>query len=195
MLPFLWRVKGIDTSTSPRHSGLALIPPSALLTISPPSPLDVYFVSLQAEQEMAEAWTVDPRTVKKTGKLGKGQSGDVHLATDASGRSMALKTVPITLQANDVESLLNQLKELYSSRHPNVTAFYGAAYDDKANQVTVECPPSFWPRRHRYKLSLPCSTALPDIPPLSLMAWETGLLNEWPTDSAVCVLALVLFRF
>jgi serine/threonine protein kinase len=127
-------------------------------------------VSFQAEQEMAEAWTVDPRTVKKTGKLGKGQSGDVHLATDVSGKSMALKTVPITLQANDVESLVNQLKELYSSRHPNVTAFYGAAYDDKANQVNILHSFVCVTRRHVINISFPFATAFSSKLSVSLAA-------------------------
>jgi serine/threonine protein kinase len=134
-------------------------------------------LSFQAEQDMAEAWTVDPRTVKKTGKLGKGSSGDVHLATDVSGKSMALKTVPITLQANDVESLVNQLKELYSSRHPNVTAFYGAAYDDKANQVNILHALRVT-RRHAINISFPFSSTLSSKLSVSLAAWGYGPA-EW----------------
>eukprot|EP00283_Hemiselmis_rufescens_P016124 CAMPEP_0173440474 /NCGR_PEP_ID=MMETSP1357-20121228/22951_1 /TAXON_ID=77926 /ORGANISM="Hemiselmis rufescens, Strain PCC563" /LENGTH=282 /DNA_ID=CAMNT_0014405953 /DNA_START=93 /DNA_END=937 /DNA_ORIENTATION=- len=88
---------------------------------------------------MEDTWEVDPLSVVCKAKLGKGQSGDVHLAEDGSGRQLALKTVPITLQTTDVAQLLQQLRELYSSRHPNVTAFYGAAYDEKSSLVMIAC--------------------------------------------------------
>lgn len=137
----------------------------------------------QAEQQMEEAWEVDTLTVQKIGKLGKGQSGDVHLAVDASGRQMALKTVPITLQANDVLSLLGQLKELYSSRHPNVTAFYGAAYDDKASQVKIAYEymdlKSLKDILQRY-LPIPSPTYTGLHPNISLLQWFLDCLFPLP---------------
>eukprot|EP00281_Chroomonas_sp_CCMP1168_P032260 CAMPEP_0206253710 /NCGR_PEP_ID=MMETSP0047_2-20121206/23299_1 /ASSEMBLY_ACC=CAM_ASM_000192 /TAXON_ID=195065 /ORGANISM="Chroomonas mesostigmatica_cf, Strain CCMP1168" /LENGTH=290 /DNA_ID=CAMNT_0053679941 /DNA_START=248 /DNA_END=1116 /DNA_ORIENTATION=- len=86
--------------------------------------------------EMEAAWECDPLLAKKEGRLGKGSSGDVYLAVE-SGRKMALKIVPITLKGKDTQKLLQQLKDLYTSHHPNITAFHGAQYDQKGSSILI----------------------------------------------------------
>jgi len=91
---------------------------------------------------LEEAWEVDCLQAGRQEKLGKGSSGDVWLAVDtsykaASGRRFALKIVPITLKPSDMVPVVDQLRDLYSSRHPNVTAFHGAAYDSEMSTICI----------------------------------------------------------
>ena len=71
--------------------------------------------------------------------VGKGSSGNVFKALHRpTGTTVCLKMVPIALKDADREIVLSQLRELYRSDHPNVTAFHGASYDGHAIVIAVE---------------------------------------------------------
>ena len=71
--------------------------------------------------------------------VGKGSSGNVFKALHKpTGTTVCLKMVPIALKDADREIVLSQLRELYRSDHPNVTAFHGASYDGHAIVIAVE---------------------------------------------------------
>lgn len=89
-------------------------------------------------EALDDVWEVDVLAVKRQSKLGKGSSGDVYLGKDMShDRKFALKIVPITLKTSDVQPVVDELRELYGSRHPNVAAFHGAAYDSDSSSICI----------------------------------------------------------
>lgn len=61
---------------------------------------------------------IPPLVCRREGNLGKGSSGHVFRGVDRAGggRKFALKIVPITLKASDVDNVLSELRDLYSSR-------------------------------------------------------------------------------
>jgi mitogen-activated protein kinase kinase 1 len=50
---------------------------------------------------------------------------------------VALKVVPLNMKEEHTVEFLKKLRELYDSRHPNVTAFHGAAYDVKKSEMVI----------------------------------------------------------
>mmetsp|Transcript_38021 Transcript_38021/g.93456 ORF Transcript_38021/g.93456 Transcript_38021/m.93456 type:complete len:361 (-) Transcript_38021:83-1165(-) len=117
----------------------AAAPPADPATPAPPTRAQSDADMNDAGFPLEEPWVVDPIKVKKVSKLGKGSSGDVILAVESGGkgRQMALKIVPITLKKSDVDPVVGQLRDLYDSRHPNVTAFHGAAYDSAISCICI----------------------------------------------------------
>ena len=71
--------------------------------------------------------------------VGKGSSGNVFQCIHTpTGVTVCIKQVPISLKAADQESVLQSLRDIYSSKHPNVTAFHGAAYDGHSIVIAFE---------------------------------------------------------
>ena len=71
--------------------------------------------------------------------VGKGSSGNVFQCIHApTGVTVCIKQVPISLKAADQESVLQSLRDIYRSKHPNVTAFHGAAYDGHSIVIAFE---------------------------------------------------------
>ena len=71
--------------------------------------------------------------------VGKGSSGNVFQCIHTpTGVTVCIKQVPISLKAADQESVLQSLRDIYRSKHPNVTAFHGAAYDGHSIVIAFE---------------------------------------------------------
>ena len=50
---------------------------------------------------------------------------------------MFSQVVPLNLRLEHTEQFLLKLSDLYSSHHPNVTAFHGAAYDAQRSECLI----------------------------------------------------------
>jgi len=85
-----------------------------------------------------QAFQVKVLSLVRKEVVGKGSSGNVRKAEDPeSGKTIALKIMPITLKGDDAENVMKQLQELYGSQHPHVASFHGAAYDPDRQSMLI----------------------------------------------------------
>eukprot|EP00291_Cryptomonas_curvata_P004186 CAMPEP_0172176288 /NCGR_PEP_ID=MMETSP1050-20130122/14714_1 /TAXON_ID=233186 /ORGANISM="Cryptomonas curvata, Strain CCAP979/52" /LENGTH=291 /DNA_ID=CAMNT_0012848513 /DNA_START=224 /DNA_END=1102 /DNA_ORIENTATION=+ len=86
----------------------------------------------------SDEWEVQALELVREGRIGRGGAGNVIKATDPStGRVVAMKAVPLNIRPEHSVDFLKKLRDLYSSRHPNVTAFHGAAYDAGRSEMVI----------------------------------------------------------
>mmetsp|Transcript_58303 Transcript_58303/g.121803 ORF Transcript_58303/g.121803 Transcript_58303/m.121803 type:complete len:298 (-) Transcript_58303:75-968(-) len=70
--------------------------------------------------------------------FGQGSSGIVTRAQDSrSGGIIALKIIPVSLPDDKKAFVVNQLQELYSSKHPSVVDYYGADYFEEKSCIMI----------------------------------------------------------
>ncbi len=70
--------------------------------------------------------------------FGQGSSGIVTRAQDSrSGGIIALKIIPVSLPDDKKAFVVNQLQELYSSKHPSVVDYYGADYFQEKSCIMI----------------------------------------------------------
>jgi len=90
------------------------------------------------EVPVPEAFQVKVLSLVRKEVVGKGSSGNVRKAEDPeSGKTIALKIMPITLKGTDAENVMKQLTDLYGSQHPHVASFHGAAYDPDRQSMLI----------------------------------------------------------
>lgn len=68
----------------------------------------------------------------------EGQSGVIKLAKiKSSGKPIVLKLIPVILNAQARQTVVDQLQTLYASEHSNITKFHGVAYSENASAITL----------------------------------------------------------
>jgi len=73
--------------------------------------------------------------------FGQGTSGTVTRAVDTrpGGGEIALKSIPVTLREEDRDRVIQQLEQLYTGQHPNVTGFLGATFYPPRSSILIAC--------------------------------------------------------